>query len=118
MVAKEKPYKHKYETIIEEFLFQKWQEVRINYKKKPFKYSEKPFIFRGLIKCFDCGCTISSDLKKNRYFYLSCSKYRGNCESTRVRGEVVLEQVKPILKSLKIPKEVLEVIKEHLKESN
>ena len=96
MKIKDKLYPHKYKPIIKKDLFDKCQEVINSYSKKPFKYSAKPFIFRGLIKCAYCGCTISSDKKKDKYIYLSCSKYKGNCDSIRVREEVILEQIKDI----------------------
>ncbi len=118
MRIKNKLYPHKYEPIITKYLFDKCQEVINSYSKKPFKYSAKPFIFRGLIKCAYCGCTISSDKKKNKYIYLSCSKYKGNCDSIRVREEVILEQIKDIFENIQIPKRILEDVREYLIKTN
>lgn len=103
-------YKHHYETIIDEFLFEKCQKVREGYHRKPFKYSYKPFIFRGLIRCAHCGCAISSDLKKGKYIYLFCSKYKGNCPAIRVREEVLLDQIQKTFKKMSITKEAIAAI--------
>ena len=36
----------------------------------------KSFIFRGLIKCADCGCTITPEKTKGHIYY-SCTNYKG-----------------------------------------
>ncbi|HHT78492.1 MAG TPA: recombinase family protein [Actinobacteria bacterium] len=110
-------YPHKYEPIIDEFLFNKCQKVRNNRQKKPFKYASKPFIFRGLIKCDYCGCSITTDRKKDKYNYLCCTKYKGNCNGERVREEELVDQIKELLKNLIIPEEVLIDLKERLQKS-
>jgi len=117
MLIKDNIYPHKYEPIIDEYLFNKCQQIRNNWHKKPFKYASKPFVFRGLIKCSYCGCSITTDRKKDKYNYLSCTKYKGNCKGERVREEVLLEQVKELLKNLIIPEEILIDLKERLQKS-
>ena len=108
---------HNYESIIDKPLFDKCQEVREKLSKKAFKYSAKPFIFKGLIRCAYCGCMISTDRKKDKYNYLFCSKYKGNCKAIRVREEVVIDQIKEILRNLVIPHDILEEMIIHLKHS-
>lgn len=111
-------HKHKYEPIITKWLFDKCEEIRQSWHKKPFKHGSKPFVFRGLVKCAYCGCTISSDRKKDRYTYLFCTQHRGKCGALRVREEVISEQIKDVLKSLKIPQDLLIDFKEHLRTTN
>ncbi|MCP4481269.1 MAG: hypothetical protein GY817_00360, partial [bacterium] len=118
MKHKDNIYPHKYKTIISENLFNKCKAVRQGWHKKPFRYGKKPFIFRGLIKCAYCGCTITSELKKNKYVYLSCTKYRGNCNAVRLKEEEILEQVKASFKKISIPKKILENIRTHLQQSH
>jgi len=110
-------YPHKYEPVIDEYLFNKCQQIRNNWHKKPFKYASKPFVFRGLIKCDYCDCSITTDRKKNMYNYLYCTKYKGNCKGERVKEEVLLDQVKELLKNLIIPEEILIDLKERLQKS-
>ncbi len=117
MRVKEKFYPHNYKPIIDEFLFNQCQKVREGWHKQPFKYNSKSFIFKGLIKCSHCGCTISTDRKKNKYNYLSCSKYKGNCENKRVNEEKILAQVQDVFDKLKIPEHILKNLVEKLKTS-
>ena len=118
MRIKNKLYSHKYKPIIDKFLYDKCQEVREKLSKKAFKYSAKPFVFRGLIRCAYCDCMISTDRKKDKYNYLFCSKYNGNCDAIRVREEEILDQIKAILRSLVIPEDILKEMIVHLKKSN
>jgi len=66
-------YPHKYQPLISRQLFNRVQEVFNGYNKKPFRYACKPFAFRGLIKCAECGCTITAERTKNKYNYYSCT---------------------------------------------
>ncbi|MBF0104948.1 MAG: recombinase zinc beta ribbon domain-containing protein [Deltaproteobacteria bacterium] len=117
MRVKGKIYPAKHTPIISKELYDQVQVVRLSWNKKPFKYSDKPFIFRGLIKCAHCGCTITSDLKKGKYVYMYCTKSRGPCEGLRIREEELLKQVKNVFRSFQIPSDVLEALKTHLTES-
>ena len=70
-------YPHKYQPLISKPMFDRVQEVFKGYNKKPFRYACKPFAFRGLIKCADCGCTITAERSKNKYNYYSCTNFKG-----------------------------------------
>ena len=63
MRAKGKLYQHHYNPLISLYLFNKALEVKKSWHKKPFLYAAKPAIFRGLIKCSECGCTITPEIK-------------------------------------------------------
>ena len=62
-------YPHKYQPLISKALFDKVQQIRNGHHKKSFKYAGKPFIFRGMIKCADCGCTITPETTKGHIYY-------------------------------------------------
>ena len=108
MKCKGKLITHNYDPIMDKNLFDKCQEIKQKSLKKHFKYADKPFIFRGLIRCAYCNCMISTDRKKDKYNYLYCSKFKGNCPSIRVKEEEITEQVKTLLKKLILPKNVYE----------
>ena len=111
-------YPHGHKPIIDKSLFDKCQEVRERSSKKTFKYSTKPFVFKGLIRCAHCGCMVSTDKKKDKSNYLFCPKYKGECDSIRIKEEEIVEQINNILKKLVIPEKVLEEMARHLKYSN
>src|SRR3989344_2360076 len=68
-------YPHRYQPIISQILFNRVRDVFKGYKKQPYRYGCKPFVFRALLKCVECGCLISGEEKKGLYIYYSCSNY-------------------------------------------
>jgi hypothetical protein len=85
------------------------------YHKKPFKFISKPFIFRGLIKCKECGCTITPEIHKG-YIYYSCTNYKKiHPFRIYVREEKLLNPIYEILRKIKLPEKILEEITEELR---
>ena len=114
MLYKDQWHKHNYETLIAPALFKTCQDIMHGRKPeepKHFKTTEKPFIFRGLITCGECGCMISSDRKikpsGKEYVYLKCSHFKGNCKNPQVNENVVLQQIEDELKNLSAPQEIM-----------
>ncbi len=66
-------YPHRYEPLISKQLFDRVQDVFSGFNKKQFRYACKPYAFRGLVKCADCGCTITAETHKGKYHYYSCT---------------------------------------------
>ena len=108
-------YPHKYEPLINYNLFLKCRRVRENYPKKPSKYSERPYIFRGLITCAKCGCTITPEIHKGKYIYYHCTNYKGNCEKIYINENDLLKPIKDVLKNIKLSQEKIDEITESLK---
>lgn len=115
MVYGGKTNTHKYTPLISKDLYDKCQEVRLSYNKKPFQYSAKPFIFRGLVKCAKCGCTISPEIKKGKFIYYSCTNYRKECERVYVPEKELLKPVYEVLQGLEMPDERVQEITEGLR---
>ena len=116
MRVKEKLYQHHYEPLVSLYLFNKAQEVAKSWNKKPFHYASKPAIFRGIIKCAECGCMISPEIKKGKYVYYSCSNYH-NIHKKRiyVKEEELLKPIYKVLKSIKVPDDILKWLTQELK---
>lgn len=116
MLVKGKPHPHKYQPLISKELWNKCQEIRIGAdKRKPFKYSEKPFLYRGLIVCSTTGKICTNELKKGKFHYIVT--YDNDGRRKYVPEKDVDEQIMYILQSLSIPQDILEAIKLHLKSS-
>jgi len=92
-------YPHKYEPLISKDLFDRVQQVMAGYDKKPFRYGCKPFALRGLVKCADCGCTITAERKKDVYNYYSCTNYK-KAHKTRIYIEEK-DLLAPVYKALR-----------------
>jgi site-specific DNA recombinase len=108
-------YPHKYEPIVSFELWKQCEEIRLGYSSKPNKFTEKPFIFRGLIKCKKCGCLVTAELKKGRYIYYHCTNYHGNCEKIYVSEQELLDQIYPVFDRLVLPKKDIDKIISSLK---
>lgn len=108
-------YPHKYERIIDINLFDKCQQVIKGYNKQPFVYKGKEFIFRGLVKCANCGCAYSGERKKGKYVYMRPTKSKGECDCVPLNEEVFLDEVRKVFKSIQMPRPMLEGIKDELK---
>ena len=108
-------YPHKYEPIVSKYLFDKVQDVINGYNRQNFKRTNKPYIFRGLIKCSECGCSITPELQKG-YIYYHCTNYHGDCKNVFwLREEALLSQIKVFFQSLKLEPEALEKLKDELR---
>lgn len=99
-----KIYKGVHESIISEKLFEKVQQA---FKKdgKPLKRKEHGFIFSNIMKCPDCGCNITAELKKGKYIYYHCSWGKGkkNCSNKEyVRQEILEEQFNEVVKRISL----------------
>ena len=120
-------YAHRHETLIPQWLYNKCQDVRLGYHKKPFKYAEKEFVFRGLLTCETTGRVVTADTKKKKYksgkvaewTYLRCWKPEDAKKQMWVREDDVCDQVEDVLTRLGIRSEtLLENTIEYLKETS
>ncbi len=118
MTIKGQLHPHRYPCLIDEETFAKCQQVRLNANKKPFKYADRPFLFRGLLRCKDCGCGYTSYIKKERYIYLRPTHRKPDCQCMPIREEVALEQVMEVFKAIRIPEPLVMEIREQLKKSH
>ena len=119
MRVKNELYQHRYEPLISQELFDKVQQVRLGYHKKPFKYAGKPFVLRGLVKCADpqCGCTITAETHKGHNYY-SCTNYkRLHPKKVYVREEDLLAPINEALKNIQLSDEKIQDITDNLKKS-
>lgn len=112
---KGKLHPHKYEPIISKFLFDQVQEKINSYNRQNFKRTNKPYIFRGMIKCKKCGCSISPELKKGKYVYYHCTNYHKKHKKLDwVNQEELVDQVKQLLEGIKLKPRAVEKLKEKL----
>lgn len=113
MVVKGKEYPHRYPCVISHVLFDRVKEVKDSFKKKPYKYAGKPYIYRGLLRCAHCGLAITPEQHKG-YIYYHCTQYNGKHGAKWLREEEITRQLGEVFKNLKVPKNILEEISEML----
>lgn len=121
MRMKGKLYPHNYPKIIDKALFDKVQDVKKGWNKKPFKYASKPFAYRGLIKCGLCSCMITAEEVKGKYIYYHCTNYHKKHtkeDNHWLREEELTKQFKELLEGFKMPDKVLAWLIDNLKKSH
>lgn len=91
-------YPHKYERIITKELFEKCREVRERRSKTPYKLNTKDYVFKAMLRCHNCGCAMSGDIKKGKYVYYTCGNSKGKClKRNTISEKELIEQVIPSL---------------------
>lgn len=116
MATDGKEYQHHYEPLISLCLFNKVKKVAESWNRQNFKRTNNPYIFRGLIKCSDCGCAISPYIKKGKYIYYRCTNYHGKCQNVfNVKEESLVEQIAKVFNRIKLPEEAVEKLKNELR---
>lgn len=102
---------HPYHTIIPIGLFEKCQQVA---KKRSHNYSNttrNSFIFSGLIKCKNCGCTITPEIKKGKYVYLRPFPKKlpdgSKCNCKMINENIALNLVSDVISKISFNKELL-----------
>ncbi|MFH1712905.1 MAG: recombinase family protein [Candidatus Jacksonbacteria bacterium] len=118
MRIKDELYPHRYAPLISKELFDKCQAVKNGYHKKPFKYGAKPYLLRGLIKCADCGCTITPETSKGHIYY-SCTNYKNKHKKRLyVKESDLLSPINRLLQNISLPDEKIKRITNDLKSIN
>lgn len=109
-------YQHIYKPLISKELFLACQNVREGRSKVYAKETRTPFIFKGLIKCKHCGCSISPEIKKGKYVYLRPNS-KPNCNCKTIKEEEALKVVNKVFKSMYFAPELLQDLKSTLRAS-
>ena len=111
-------YNHIYPHLISDELFEKCRKVREgkghnhSNKSKDMSYN----LFKGMIKCKNCGCTVTPEPpKKGKYIYLR-PKPKNGCNCKQINETVANKLVEDTLKSMTIPEDVLEMYLDKLKQ--
>jgi site-specific DNA recombinase len=109
-------YDHKYEPIISKQMFdmvQRVNEVRTNDRGKTD--TKKHFTFNGLLKCANCGCSISSYEQKG-HVYMRCTKAKNiPCNQPHVSEAEIMPQINQLLDSLRISESIVNQVVDVLK---
>ncbi len=110
-------YEHIYPQLISKELFQKCKDIREG-KRSNYSNQSKDMsynLFKGMITCKNCGCTVTPELKKGKYVYLRPNT-KGDCNCKQINEQVAVKLVEDALKSMTIPEDVLSMYLDRLKE--
>ena len=97
-------YEGKHQPIVSKTLFDDVQSV-IRHRARPTGPKRKPYIYRGLFRCGECGCFITTETQKG-HNYLRCTKrVKKDCSQAYVREESISDQITEYLSRLALPAE-------------
>jgi len=88
-----------HEPIITKKLFEKCQNV-LKKRGKPRKTKHR-FIFRGFMKCGECGRMITGEIHRD-YVYYRCTKRYTNCSQKYIREEALIKQIQGIFQKVSL----------------
>ena len=120
-------YPHKYDTIIDDSVFERNQDILLGHSNKRRRYGGIPSAYRGLITCAECSCTITPEFKTKKqkngnvhhYKYYHCSNGKGvHDKLTSISESSIDEQIKEVLRGLHIPKERVESLRKEIDEAH
>ena len=100
--------------LISKKLFDRVQEV-FEKKAKPIKKGEIKFAFTGLIKCGECGASITAERQKGHIYY-RCTKKITRCSQKFLREEALLGQINKAILKVFIDNETKDKITSRLEE--
>ncbi|MFC1700376.1 recombinase family protein [Patescibacteria group bacterium] len=117
-------HKGKHKPLIDKETFDKAQAALNSRNTLPIRMSRIDFKYRGLLKCFECGCTITAErhTKKmdngniHKYTYYRCTKAKGKCSQPYITEEELEVQLSEVFKPIKIKKQTAEQVIDKLGE--
>jgi DNA invertase Pin-like site-specific DNA recombinase/predicted transcriptional regulator len=116
MIYKGEEYEASHPPLITKQLFDRVQAV-LDQKTRVIKKPVDRFSFTGLIKCSECGASITAELKKGHIYY-RCTKKVTACTQKYLREEALLEQINQAILKVFINNEDKEIILRRLEELN
>lgn len=121
-------YPHKYEAIISKDVWDMCEDIRNGrgLNKHKGKMATKHGIYRGLIVCSECGCSITPEIhsktqkngNKHSWIYYHCTGAKGKHKNSWVEEQELTKQFSDIYKQMQIPEEDLNNMIKTLKDTH
>ena len=116
MVHAGKKYNHNYEPLISRELFSKCLEVKQQRNNDRSKHKARNFTFKQLVKCGNCGRTVSSYYGRKQV-YLRCSGTgQQSCGNPNTAELLLLDDIHQDLMNIKIPEDFVNQVVDILKD--
>ncbi len=94
-------YEGKHAPIVSKELFDRVQKV-LALRGRTQKLKKSPQALCGLLKCGECGCSITAETQKGHIYY-RCTKKKGSCSQPFVREEILDSQLSKLLSKFHLP---------------
>jgi site-specific DNA recombinase len=110
------PENAKHEPIIDSVLFRRVQAALHSPHKS--KSRKGLFPYTNLIRCGVCGCSLTADIKKEKYIYYRCTGYKGKCNQPYLKQEAIDAAFEELLGDINLTTETQAQIMQGLRESH
>lgn len=104
--------------IVSSSLWQAAQEALDRRSSQNHHRVKHEFAYSRLLTCGHCGCAVVGERKKGKYTYYRCTGNKGRCKEPYVREEVLDQKFAEQLSVLRFDAEVVEWVKDALRESH
>ena len=111
-------YRGIHQPLVTRELWQRVQDILDGRHTSKLRRAKHDFAFSRLITCGHCGYSVVGEIKKKRYIYYRCTRYKGECNEPYVREEVLEEKFTALLGRLTFDSEVLDWIRNALQQSH
>lgn len=112
-------YPHIYEQLISQELYDRCKAVREGRSRSKTKLASADYIFKGLLRCQNCGCMLSPEIKKGRFIYYSCTNSKRICKRIYVPEKELLKPINETFEKFSnIPDKVIERLVTELRKIN
>ncbi|MFA7652271.1 MAG: recombinase family protein, partial [Candidatus Omnitrophota bacterium] len=101
-------YEGSHPPLISKALFDKAHAVLAS-RNKPHNPKKDLFVFRGFIRCGECGCLVTAETKKGHYYY-HCTKRKIKCSQRYIREEALAAQINDHIQQLAISDNISELM--------
>jgi DNA invertase Pin-like site-specific DNA recombinase len=95
-------YEAVHKPLISKHLFDRVQEITSGKRKPRTKRMLKPYLYRRVFHCGECGGVITIETQKGMN-YLRCTKKKGPCSQPFLREDETTEQIAAALKFIAVP---------------
>jgi site-specific DNA recombinase len=100
-------YEGKHPPLVSKELFDKAQTV-MTAKSQPRRHAKlKPYLYRSMFTCGECGCMITIETQKG-HNYLRCTRKKTRCTQPFLREEVAAAEISQAIKQFAVPVETTE----------
>ncbi len=106
-----------HEPLITADLFERAQQA-FERKARPCVHGSVDLVYRGQIKCGECGRYLVGEIKKGKYVYYRCSSLKNECSQGYIKEEVLNQAVQEVFLRTQLSEPIKELILTAARESH
>ncbi len=106
-----------HEPLVDLDTFERAQES-FQRKARPCVHGSVDLVYRGQVKCGECGRYLVGEVKKGKYVYYRCSSFKNQCSQGYIKEEVLNQAVEEVFLKTQLSASVKELVLTAARESH